>query len=286
MNTKFLRLNTVDNLLLQGLLYSPEEKTEKVLLHIHGMGGNFYENIFVDSMAEGLTKAGYAFMSINTRGHDIVSFFPVVGSKEDYKRVGNAYEKFEECLIDIKPAIDYLAENFREIILCGHSLGSAKVAFYIAKTKDSRVQKLILMSPPDMVSLFDDETRSGLLSEAQGLISENKGDQFLSKMIWDWYPLSAKTYIDLSEKDNPVDIFNLYDKEKPSLLSEINIPVFAFMGETDDAVNIPQEEALEIIKNKAKNAPIFDIKIIEGTGHSYFNKGKEMTVEIIKWLAK
>ena len=288
MNAKFLRITTEDNLILQGIIYVSDKPTKKAYLHIHGMAGNFYENKFLDVMAEELTNNDYAFMSINTRGHDIIADFPIVGTEEKYKRIGDAYEKFEECLLDIKPAIDYLSKNgYKEIILCGHSLGAVKVAYYIAKTQDFRVQKLILMSPPDMIGLAEaDSHHTDYLAESHKMISEGRGGELLVGKIWDWYRLSADTYVDLNTRDYPVDVFNTYDKTKASLLSEIKIPTIAFLGEKDDAAILPQREALEVIKSKATNALVFDIDIIEGASHSYFGREKMMAQRIVKWLNK
>ncbi len=286
MNVKFLRITTEDKLILQGILYLPDQKTKKAYLHIHGMGGNFYENIFLDFMAKELTSDGYVFMCINTRGHDIIADFPIDGPEEKHKRIGNAYEKFEECLLDIKPAIDYLdKEDYSEIILCGHSLGSVKVVYYMAKTQDQRVKKLILMSPPDMVWLFENESyHKELLEQAKKMVSEGCGGELLPTKIWDWYHLSASTYINLSSRDNSCDIFNTYDKNKLSLLREIRIPTFTFLGGKDDAMILPQGEALEVLKNKAVNASRFDIDIVEDAPHSYFGKEKEMAKKITDWL--
>lgn len=288
MSTEFIRITTEDRLILQGLIYKPAEFSKKAYLHIHGMAGNFYENRFLDVMAKGITNAGYAFLSINTRGHDIIADFPIAGSEEKYKRIGDAYEKFEECLLDIKPAIDYLQKNgYGEIVLCGHSLGAVKVAYYVAKTQDPRIKKLVLMSPPDMVGLAEKEScHNDLMVQSQKLISEGKGEELLPEKIWGWCHLSANAYVDLDTRDNPVDIFNTYDKTKPSLLSEIKIPTLAFLGEKDDAAILPQQEALEVIKSKANNAPSFEINIIAGAPHSYFGEEKEMTEVIIKWLSK
>jgi len=286
MNTKFIRIITEDQLILQGLIYEPAKPSNKAYLHIHGMAGNFYENRFLDAMAEEITSAGYAFLSINTRGHDIIADFPIVGSEEKYKRIGDAYEIFEECLLDIKPAIDYLQKNgYAEIILCGHSLGAVKVAYYVAKTQDGRVKKLILMSPPDMVGLAEKESNhNDLLRQAQKMISEDRGGELLPFKIWDWCYLSANTYVNMNTRDYPVDVFNTYDKNKSSILSEIKIPVFAFLGGKDDAAILPIGEALETIKVKAINAPIFDTDIIEGAPHSYFNRESIMAKKIVEWL--
>ncbi len=289
MKTKFIRLTTKDDLILQGFIYSPEQETKKAYLHIHGMGGNFYENRFLDFMAEGITNAGYTFMAINTRGHDMIADFPLAGSEEKYKRIGVAYEKFEECVLDIKSAIDYLEkERYSEIVLCGHSLGTSKVGYYVATTQDKRVQKLVLMSPSDMVGLAEAEKyHAGLLAEAKQMVAEGKGSDLLSTKIWDWYFLSAETYVDLSSRDYPVDVFNTYDKAKPSALEKITIPTLAFFGENDDSAILgSKEESLEVIKSKAPNAPRFDLDVIPGASHGYFGKEKEMTAVIVNWLNK
>lgn len=286
MNAEFIRFITEDKLILQGIVYRPDSPTEKAYLHIHGMAGNFYENRFLDAMAKELANSNYAFMSINTRGHDYIADFPIAGSEEKSKKIGDAYEIFEECLLDIKPAIDYLQEQgYKEIILCGHSLGAVKVAYYIVKTQDQRASKLILMSPPDMVGLTEKETDSEkTMEQAKKMASDGKGNELLPGLLWGWYYLSANTYLNFSVRDNPIDIFNTYDKTKPSSLSEIRIPTLAFLGEKDDAAIMPPKEALEIIKGKATNAPRFDIDIIPGAPHSYFGHEKEMAHAIVNWL--
>src|SRR3989344_860743 len=107
MKTEFLRTTTEDKLILQGIIYSPDQPTNKEILHIHGMAGNFYENRFLDAMAKTLTDNGWAFLAPNTRGHDFIADFPVEGDKEEFKRVGNVFEKFEECVLDIKCWMDF-----------------------------------------------------------------------------------------------------------------------------------------------------------------------------------
>ena len=96
MKQTFLRSTTSDNLILQGLLSEPDILTGNLILHVHGMAGNFYENRFVDAMTKVYTEKGYSFLSINTRGHDFIADFSVAGDKEEYKRIGNFREVFED----------------------------------------------------------------------------------------------------------------------------------------------------------------------------------------------
>ncbi|MBI2032373.1 MAG: alpha/beta hydrolase [Candidatus Levybacteria bacterium] len=178
-------------------------------------------------------------------------------------------------------------KGFSEIVLQGHSLGCSKVVYYFVKTLDKRISKLVLASPSDMVGLFESPSdHKNLLSLSKKMLLEGKGDEFLPKLIWGWYSLSAKTYLDFSERDNPIDIFNTYDKNKESVLAKIKIPVLAFLGEKDDAAILPIKEALAVIKKKAKNAPRFDTEVIEGAPHSYFGHEQEVADLIINWVKK
>lgn len=286
MKTTFIRVTTEDKLILQGLLYEPDQKTNKVILHIHGMAGNFYENRFLDAMAKTFTDNAWAFLVPNTRGHDFIADFPVAGDKEEYKRIGNFREKFEECVFDVKAWLDFAdLQGFKEIVLQGHSLGAVKVVYYIAKTEDKRVSKMVLVSPPDMVGLAEAEKdHKELLILAKKMVSEGNGDEILPKFLWDWYYLSAKTYIDFGERDNPIDVFNTYDKDKTSVISNIKVPVLAFFGSKDDAAILPVSEALEVIKKKAANTPKFDTAIVEEAPHSYFAHEQEAADLVLNWL--
>src|ERR1035437_10297431 len=281
MKTKFVRIITADKLILSGNLYSPDKETKKAIIHIHGMGGNFYENSFLNYMEDEFTKHKYSFFAFNNRGAGIFSDFPIVGKKEKYKRIGNAYERFEECIYDIKAGIDFLKEEgYTKIILQGHSLGSVKVAYYIAKTQDKRVSRLILISPSDMIGLSEDKNHARRMKLSKKLIKAGKGNELLSELLWDYYWLSANTYVNLSKRGIAVDVFNTYDKSAPSIIKDITIPTLAILGGTDDAAILPVREALKVIKSKAKKAPRFDTLIIGKAPHSYFGYEQELAESI------
>ncbi|TAN57334.1 hypothetical protein EPN15_04780 [Patescibacteria group bacterium] len=91
MKTTLVRTYTSDKLQLDGLIFEPDKKSRIVVLHIHGMAGNFYENYFLDQMAKQFTAAGYAFLPGNTRGHDFIADFKIAGPKEKYKRAGQIF---------------------------------------------------------------------------------------------------------------------------------------------------------------------------------------------------
>lgn len=290
MKTEFTRITTEDKLILQGILYEPDQKTDKLILHIHGMSGNFYENRFLDSMAKTFTGNGFAFLAPNTRGHDFIADIPISGDKEDFKRIGNTFEKFEECVLDIKAWMDYAEkQGFSQIVLQGHSLGCPKIAYYFSQTKDPRIQKLVFASPADMVGIAEKwPDHNEMLKISKEWISTGKGREILPKLFDGWSYLSADTYLDFHTRGNPIDSFNIYDKEVPSkTLEAINLPALAFFGSIDAAylTDSPQE-SLDIIKSKAKNAPQFDTEVIEGASHSYFAHEQEAADLILDWIKK
>ncbi|QQG47525.1 MAG: alpha/beta fold hydrolase [Candidatus Woesebacteria bacterium] len=286
MKTQFLRVTTKDKLILQGLLYEPDQSSKKAILHVHGMAGNFYENRFLDSMAKVFTQNGWTFWAINTRGHDIIADFPIAGEKEEFKRLGNSRERFEDSLLDIEAWTDFIAShNYKNIVLQGHSLGAVKVAYYLAKTRDQRVSKLVLISPPDMVGLAEAEKdHQDVLNLSKKMVKEGKGEELLPRLLWNWYYLCAATYIDFGERGNPIDVFNTYDKDKSSIIENVKIPTLALFGSKDDAAILPVREALDVIKSKAKSCPQFDADVIEGAPHSYFEHEDEVAGRVISWL--
>lgn len=287
MKTQFVRTQTEDGLILQGLFFEPDTVNNKVILHIHGMGGNFYENHFLDAMARIFTQNDWAFLSVNTRGHDFIADFPLAGEKEKYKRVGNAYERFEDCIPDIKAWIDWIESRYQYIILQGHSLGTSKVVYYLAKTNDTRISKLILISPADMIGLFeDDKNHVTNLPIAKKMIAESRGNEFLPTLLWDWYYLTANTYTNFGERENAIDVFNTYNKGGHSILADITVPIISILGSIDDCVIVPHQEALEIIKKKSENCPAFDSAIINGASHSYFGHEDELANIIVHWLSR
>lgn len=77
MKTTLCRVNTKDGLRLDGLLLAPEGEARAAVLHLPGRAGNFYANGFLDAMARIYTDCGFAFLSVNTRGHDHIADFRV-----------------------------------------------------------------------------------------------------------------------------------------------------------------------------------------------------------------
>jgi pimeloyl-ACP methyl ester carboxylesterase len=177
-------------------------------------------------------------------------------------------------------------EGFNEIFLQGHSLGCAKVAYYLSETHDTRIKKLILLSPADMVGLIEKYAHfQEMIDEAKLLMADGKEHVVLSHQLDDWYFMSAKTFLNYATRGNPIDVFNTYDPDAESILKDITIPTLALFGDTQEAyITTTPDEALEVIKKKTVHSPEVVTKIIPGAPHSYKDHEQEVADSVIEFL--
>jgi pimeloyl-ACP methyl ester carboxylesterase len=288
MKTSLQRIHTSDGVELVGLLYEPEASTEEILVHVHGMGGNFYENKFLDYIAATLTKSGVACLFFNNRGCETIKDLTTYDKgKRSLRRVGNAYERFEDCLLDIEASVQAVIKNgYTSIHLCGHSLGTSKVAYYAAQSKEKNLRSLLLLSPSDMHGLVRKklERFKEDVAETKALIAAGNGDQFLTKKVWDEYFISANSYQNLFI-DSADAIFNFLD---PTVgfhtLENIALPLFAVMGKKDDALVIPIEQTMEYIKIHAKSSPKVKTTILGDADHGFISSEQALADAILLWI--
>ncbi|MFA6416271.1 MAG: alpha/beta fold hydrolase [Candidatus Paceibacterota bacterium] len=290
MKTSLHRIKTKDDLELVGLLYEPENSTNKVLVHVHGMAGNFYENKFLDFIAETLTANGVAFFTFNNRGTEFIKdMCKVDGEKRDIVRLGDTYEKFEDCILDIGAAIDFVEQKgFKVVHLSGHSLAGPKVAYYTAKAGDKRVVSVIFLSPADMVGLSrNDKNFERDIATAKKMIAEGHGKEIMPFDVWEDCILSADSYMSLSGEQSEVAIFNFYNpQDELKVLGKIIIPSITVMGRKDHVVIIPIENLMERIKKAMVVSPKVETKILGDADHAYNGYGQELADTINTWIQK
>lgn len=292
MKTLFYRIYTKDNLELCGLLYQPEKKTKTVILHIHGMAGNFYENKFLDNLAKTFTNNGIALCVFNNRGAEFIKdIFKKSRKRESFVRIGNSREKFEDCLIDIKAYIKFLErQGFELIHLAGHSLGCSKVIYYLGKTKDKRIKSLILISPPDMIGLVKADKEFACrykddISIARKMIKQGKGNEFMSRMVWDEYPITAESYFNIFSDNSKAAVLNFYNpKDKFKIVSQIKCPIFAIIGTKDHILFMPLNEMTKILKEKTTSTKKLEIKVIKNATHTWRGDEQKLAKGILDWL--
>jgi pimeloyl-ACP methyl ester carboxylesterase len=290
MKTSLCRMVTSDQIELVGLLYEPEVVTKSILVHVHGMAGNFYENRFLDSIAQTLTSEGIAFFTFNNRGCEFIKdLTQYEGERRKIVRFGDTFERFTDCLLDIRTAIDFISSRgFSRIHLSGHSLGGPKIAYYSTETKDTRLTSLLFLSPADMVGLaVADKNYDHDINVAQKMIAEGKGGELMPGLIWDDCYLSANTFIDLSTNESKVSIFNLYQKNNPlSVLAMITLPSITIMGRKDSALSVPIEEMMSRIKGAMVHSSRVETVILGDANHGYYRYEQQLADQIKTWIQK
>ena len=171
MNYPIVRKTTKDGIELQGFLFNSKNK-EKILLHVHGTAGNFYENRFVGEVTAHLANNDIASLAFNNRGSSVLQESPPTGA---------ATEIFKDCLLDIDAWIEYVFNlGYKNIILQGHSLGTEKAVYYLSKGKyKEKVSNVILLGFSDTYGDHYDRSPcpEKLMAEANKLVKQNKSRQ-------------------------------------------------------------------------------------------------------------
>lgn len=283
---------TDDDLRLMGAHYKGEDVC---VLEVHGMSGNFIENYYANVLGEKLAAKGYGFIYGHNRGYCHVNDIATKPVKAEdngwnYIRVGEAYELFEDSLKDVAAWVVKARElGYKKVILLGHSLGCNKTIYYLYKNPDADIVGVILASPPDMVGLVELEKyqpdHQRLLLQARELVKAGKPREVLDGKIWDWYEISAQTYLSLFEQGGAADNLPvLHNPETFEQLAAIKQPILGIMGEYDDIEIRNLKDDIELIKSKATATSDFQIKFIVGGNHSYENREDEFAATVIDWI--
>jgi len=283
---------TKDNLRLMGVHYQGRKDT--CVLEIHGMSGNFIENYYANVLGEKLKANGYGFIYGHNRGYCHVNDISTKPMKSDNGwhtiRIGETYELFEDSPKDVAAWVTKASElGYQKIILLGHSLGCNKVIYYLYNNPDVNIAGVILASPPDMVGLVELEkyqpNHRKLLRQARELVKAGKPRETLDGKIWDWYELSAQTYLSLFEQDGAADNLPVLRNPKEfEQLATIRQPILGIMGEYDDIEIRDLKGDIELIKSKAISTSRFTIQFIAGANHDYQNREDKFASTIIDWI--
>lgn len=292
MKGELCRVTTSDGLELQGFFVTPDGGPAKTtVIHTHGLSGNFYENRFVDSVAEAVVAAGAGFITANNRGHEYISDSITTSSsgKVASTQAGGAFEKFEDCLKDIQAWVDFArASGAERIILQGHSHGALKVTHFLSKAADPALAGIILLSPSDDFGLqryrmgrrFDE-----ILGIVKKMVDEGRGDEFIPRDYFH-YHISAATYYDTFRPHSHLKIFNISmtDTHRFHELENIQVPVLLIVGSVEEAFVGRPDEFITDVKRRIKKTKDFTGHVIKEAPHNYLGYEAELGRLIGEWL--
>ena len=283
MKQELVRINSIDEIEQPGILYTPNEDTDKIVIHVHGLNGNFYENRFLDILAKSYTDKNYAFLTFNNRGRD---FITELLKGNDFTIIGGSLERFKDCILDIDGVVNWVKEKgYKEIILEGHSYGCNKVLYYYNHKKDDSIKKIVLLAPCDIPSegkkFLSEEEYNKAKEESTRLVQENKENELIDFSVMANGKIAAVTFFNDFLPNGENDFIRYVDgiNGKSEVLNSIHIPTLVIFGNVDECVlTQPIDVVKEYLKNNLSNC---NIQIIDGADHSYTGRYEELG-EIIK----
>lgn len=285
---EFVETTTKDNLVLQGLLTEPSKKTDTVILHIHGMAGNFWENSFIKTMLSEYPKNNISFLTVETRGAELLRWFST--SDNDKRLVGNSYEIFEESIHDVEVWVNFLlSKGYKNIHLQGHSLGCSKIAYYQKTKNHPSVKSLLFISPADMMGLLVEPKYKAeyekFHKEAKELTKKGKENELLSGIHWSFARQSAKSFLNFSFENDNLAIFNYYNPERGfKTINEIKVPMLSILGTKDDGIVTDAYESNEMLKKQANNSKKFHGVVFEDAQHDFDGFEKNIVKEVLNFI--
>ena len=283
MKQELVRINSVDGIEQPGILYKPDEDVDKIVVHVHGLNGNFYENRFLDILAKSYTNKNYAFLTFNNRG---CGFITELLQGNGFTVIGGSLERFKDCISDIEGVINWAKiKGYNKIILEGHSYGCNKVLYYYNHKKDDVVKQIVLLAPCDIPSItkkfLSREDYDKARCEATRLVQENRENELIDFSIMANGKIAAGTYHNDFLPNGENDFIRYADgiKAKSEVLNNIDVPTLVIFGDEDECV---LTQPVEVVKNYLENN-LSDCKIciIKGADHLYVGKYEELS-DIIK----
>lgn len=283
------RIKTRDGIELDGVFAEPKRKSGKALIFVHGLGGNFYgghQNML--TLADFCYRNGIAFVSFNTRGHDVVSrFYKKRGETKKRMLGGAGFERFEHCVYDIDACIKFVrSQGYKKVFLAGHSTGANKVLYHLYKTKDRRVAGLALLGPlSDVVGQMKElGRRFNAVLEKVKKFSKHHMDEFVPSDISSKI-ITARRYLSLYTPGSREDVFQYYNpKGKFKELKSIKVPVFVIVGEKDEYLDRKAEELVQVFENNADSTKDFRSAVIRNAGHGFAKRETILARIITDWI--
>lgn len=289
MPVELVHVFAADGLKLDGAVHSATAAPTlglDALLVLHGTGSNFYGSRFLNYIAKRAAQWGAEALVINTRGHDQITSALV--QREDgtttSRTIGSAYEKVDDCRLDIAAWLKLLRDRGRQRIgILGHSLGAVKTVYAMAHDPAPGVVAVLAVSPPRLsYSHFAASARGpGFLEEhalAERYVADGRPDALIDVRFPIPYVITAAGYLDKYGREERYNLLRFVDRlPVPTLFTFGSAEVqggIAFQGFPD---------ALE--EQRAAGVKLATIVIGRGD-HHYTGVQDDLLNNIERWLRK
>lgn len=285
---KIVQIETPNKFLLNGLWFGPE-RSKKVFIYVHGLGGSvFAQHVLLEELA-GRTSSVLTF---NNRGSGIVTKVKKLNalSRKGYESsiAGQAHEIFTECIDDIEGAVRFAERNgAKNIFLMGHSTGCQKSVYYLSKKRTTPIKGLILMAPLSdyayVVSTAEPKVLGEIITIAKKLIEKGHPHKMIPTLISS-HPCDAQRFLSLYTPDNVEEIFCYATPSKtPTALNKIKVPLLVILADEDEYNDRPTKKIADWFKKSLQKQKA-TIKIIRRAPHNFRGHTKVLKMLINGWI--
>ena len=282
-----------DGIILDGLLYEGKEKTEDIILAVHGMTSNCFKKRD-EIIANKANEDNIDYFCFNNRGSELAKYIKrnIEGKKEE-KLGGTSYEDVLDGYEDIVGAILKLKElGYQNIYLQGHSLGCTKIVYTYNELKDEESEDILenikgvillsLIDIPSTLKFYLGNKWKEYLELAEEKEREGKRLELMPKEAF-IHPVSVKTFLRYA-RDNQEINFAQYDEDvELKKLNNITVPLFMRWGNDNEMILQEAAELVAIVNNRITNQNK-NIDYIEGSNHSYTGKEEILAEQIVKFI--
>jgi pimeloyl-ACP methyl ester carboxylesterase len=280
-----------DGLRLDGALYSAGPEAAggvglDALLVLHGTGSNFYASRFLTYIAERAVGWGAACLIANTRGHDQVTTALVqhADGTTTSRRIGSAYEKVDECRLDVAAWLRVLTERgFARLGVLGHSLGAVKAVYAATREAPPSVRAIVAVSPPRLsYSHFAASVRGpGFLTElkaAEQYIAAGNPEAIMDIHFPLPYLITAAGYVDKYGREERYNVLNLVER--------LRTPTLFTFGGSEIQQGIAFRGTVEALEEKKAAGANLTTAVIASGDHHYTGVQGDLLNTIERWLRK
>lgn len=278
------QIKTSDGISLDGIVIRPAKRnTHTALIWIHGFSSRFSSGqTLIQELSHACAKNGIGYFKFNTRGHDSVS-------RGSGKLIGAGFEKFTDCIYDIRAMVNVARSlGFKKIILAGHSTGANKALYYIYKTRDRNVKKLILLGAVSDIPAETKRVGKKYLEKGVTLAEKLSKKNPHALMPQKYGILTAARFLSLYRPGSHEDVFPYYEtvshRSRWKELKSVRVPIVVIFGSRDEYLDRPAKKLTEEFKNNATSTREFRGIIIQGANHGFKRKEKELTQAILYWI--
>ena len=290
---KIINFLATDGINLTGILYNIDNKTDKVILSIHGMSSNCFKERD-EIIAKKANENGIDYFCFNNRGSELTKYIRKnVNGKKEKLLGGTSYEDVLEGYEDIVGAILKLKElGYQEIYLQGHSLGCTKIVYTYNELKEEEsndilenVKGIILLSLidiPTALKVYLRDKYESYVQLAEEKENEGKGLELMPKDSF-IHPISVKSFLRYSKYNKDIDFARYGKDEEFEKINNIDVPIMMRWGNDNEMILQKADELVDNMNTYIHNARK-DIDYIDGANHGYNDKEELLAIQIIDFI--